>query len=107
MAETPLPAALTEAVAALWRIPRPGPDNLLSDPRFIRLRDTCDRLYPKGGPKGPLDFALYNALRALGSPSRLVRANDHLTLPAEVAAARPDAAFRRTQVSRVIRVRST
>jgi hypothetical protein len=26
MAEAPFPAALTEAVKALWRIPRPGPD---------------------------------------------------------------------------------
>jgi hypothetical protein len=101
MAETPLPTALTETVGALWRIPRPGPGNLLSDPRFIRLRDTCDSLYPKGGPKGPLDFALYNALRALGLPSSLTQANGHLTLPPEVAAARLDAAFRRTQVSRV------
>jgi hypothetical protein len=101
MPEAPLPAALTEAVAALWRIPRPGPNNLLSDPRFICLRDTCDSLYPKGGPRGPLDFALYNAMWALGLPSRVVQANDHLTLPAEVAAARLDAAFRRTQVSRV------
>jgi hypothetical protein len=71
MAETRIPAALTETVAALWRIPRPGPDNLFSDTRFIRLRDTCHNLHPNGGPKGPLDFALYNALRALGLPSSL------------------------------------
>jgi hypothetical protein len=95
------PSELMEAVAALWRIPRPGPGNLLSDPRFIRLRDTCDSLYPRGGPKGPLDLALLSALRALGLPSRLAQANDHLTLPAEVAAARLDAAFRRMQVLRV------
>jgi hypothetical protein len=35
---------LTEAVKALWRIPRPGPDNLLSDLRFISLCNTCDGL---------------------------------------------------------------
>jgi hypothetical protein len=45
MTETPLPAALTNAVAALWRIPPPGPNNLLSAPRLVHLRDTCESLY--------------------------------------------------------------
>jgi hypothetical protein len=101
MDETPLPAALTEAVAALWRIPRPGPDNLLSDPGFKRLRDTCDSLYSQSKSKNAPGFALSTALRALGLPCQLVAANEHLVLPAEIAAGQLDAAFRRTQASRV------
>jgi hypothetical protein len=96
MAETPLPDALTEAVAALWRIPRPGPDNLLSDPRFERLRDTCESLYSKARSKAALGFALANALRSLGLPCELARGNAHLALPAEVVTVRLDAAFRQT-----------
>ena len=101
MAEAPLPTTLTEAIRALWRIPRPGPDNLLSDPCFIRLRDTCEILYSKPRSKDALGIALSNALRSLGLPCGLVPANAHLALPAEVATARLDAAFRRTQASRV------
>jgi hypothetical protein len=94
LSPTSLPSELMEALAAVWRMRPPGPllDNFLSDPRFTRLRDTCYRLYPKGGPKGPFDIALYIALRALGL---------HLRLPAKVATAWLDAAFRRTHVSRV------
>jgi hypothetical protein len=101
MAETRIPLALTEAVRALWRIPPPGPNNLLSDPRFVRLRDTCHNLYPKGGPQGPLDFALSSAVRVLGLPCWLVPANARLALAPEIAAARLDAAFRTSQTSHV------
>jgi hypothetical protein len=101
MAETPLPAALTEAVGALWRIPRPGPGNLLSDQSFIRLRDVCESLYSEAKSKDALGIALSNALRALGLPCGLAAANAHLAPAAEIAAARLDAAFRRTQASRV------
>jgi hypothetical protein len=101
MTETLIPLALTEAVKALWCIPPPGPDNLLSDPRFVRLCNTCANLYPQGGPSGPLDFALLNASRALGLPCRLVPANVRLALAPETAAARLDAAFRRTQTSHI------
>jgi hypothetical protein len=96
-----VPTQLIEAVAALWHIPRPGPDNLLSHPRFIRLRDTCHSLYSKGGPERPLDLLLYNALRALGLPSLLTPTDAHLALPPEIAAARLDAAFRQTRTSHV------
>jgi hypothetical protein len=71
IAETPVPAPLTEAIKALWRIPPPGPNNLLSDLRFIRLRDTCESLYPRAKSKDALSFALSNALRALGLPAGL------------------------------------
>jgi hypothetical protein len=101
MTETLIPLALTEAVKALWCIPPPGPDNLLSDPRFVRLCNICGNLYPKDGPRGPLDFALLNALRALGLPCRVAPANIRLALAPEIAAARLDAAFRRTQTSHI------
>jgi hypothetical protein len=99
MDETPLPTALTEAVAALWRIPPPGPNNLWSAPPFVRLREVCESLYPKS--KDTVGFALANALRALGLPCALVAANEHLSLPADVAAAKLDEALLRTQGSRV------
>jgi hypothetical protein len=101
MAETTLPAALTEAVAALWRITSPGPNNLLSDPRFMRLRDICESLYSEARSKDALGIALSHALRALGLPCGLVQANAHLALPEEIATEKLDAAFRRTQASRV------
>jgi hypothetical protein len=101
MTETPLPAALTNAVAALWRIPPPGPNNLLSAPRFVHLRDTCESLYPRAKSKDALSFALSNALRALGLPSGLAPTNAHLALPAETVTELLDAAFRRTEALRV------
>jgi hypothetical protein len=61
MDETPLPTAITKAVVALWRIPPPGPNNLLSAQSFVRLRDACDSLYPTS--KDAFGFALANALR--------------------------------------------
>jgi hypothetical protein len=101
MAETPLPASLTEAIAALWRMPPPGPSNLLSAPPFVHLRDTCESLYSIIKTRGGPGFALSNALRALGLPCGLVPATANLALPPETAAERLDAAFRRTQASRV------
>jgi hypothetical protein len=101
MAGTPLPASLIEAIAALWRVPPPGPSNLLSAPRFVHLRDTCESLFSIIKTRGGPGFALSNALRALGLPCGLVPATANLALPPETAAERLDAAFRRTQASRV------
>jgi hypothetical protein len=99
-----VPTALIEAVAALWRVP-PGPNDLSADPRFVGLSNICKSLYSKSGQKDttnfPLEYALDVALRALGLPCGLVPEIAHLALPAEVAAARLDAAFRQTEVSRV------
>lgn len=39
---------LVAAVADLWRMPRPGPDNLLAAPRFIALRDLCAERFGGG-----------------------------------------------------------
>jgi hypothetical protein len=101
MAETLIPRSLKEAVRALWDIPAPGPSNLLSDPRFVSLRDICDGLYSKAKSKDALAFPVRRALRALGLPLGLVPANSDLAFTAEDAAARLDAAFRKTHVRRV------
>lgn len=46
----PASQALIEAVEALWRIPRPGPDNLLSAPLFTDLAEICNAEYGGGKP---------------------------------------------------------
>jgi hypothetical protein len=101
MAEASIPAALIECVAALWRIPAPGLNNLLTAPEFVRLRDTCASLYLRAGSKEALGFALSTALRALGLPCALAASNTHLGLSVENAAAQLDAAFRRTHATRL------
>ena len=58
---------LLDALATLWRIPRPGPDNLLSAPAFVTLSELCDRRYGRG----KATFALSSALRSLGLPCGL------------------------------------
>jgi hypothetical protein len=101
------PAELREAVEALWRVLVPGPENLLKlfeVPEFVRLRDTSVRLYPKAHSEessGVMDFALSDALQALGLPGRPPPADRHLALPAGIAAARLQAAFERTEARRV------
>lgn len=95
------PHDLTQAVAALWQLEPPGPNSLFSAPEFVRLRETCQRLYPNAGSKDALSFALSNALRTLGLPSGLAQHNIHFALPVEIAAASLDAAFRRTQSTRI------
>ena len=95
------PHDLTQAVAALWQLEPLGPNNLFSVPAFVRLREICQRLYPKAGSKDALSFALSNALRTFGLPSGLAPHNADLALPVDVAAASLDEAFRRTQSTRV------
>lgn len=103
------PAALREAVVALWRVQKvPGPENFLKlfkTPEFVRLQDTCVQFYPEAYSSDDkscwMDFALCYALHALGLPGRPPPANRHLALPAGVAAARLHAAFEQTQCRRV------
>ncbi len=90
--ETLPPAALQEAVEALWTVPRPGPRHLSSLPEFVRLRDTCASLYPNACPK---PSALRNALDALGLPCRPPPADPNLALNAGAAAAQLYAALKR------------
>lgn len=55
---------LVEAVERVWRIPHPGPANLLADPRFLELSGALTQRC--GGEK--VAFSLSNALRNLGLP---------------------------------------
>ncbi|MBU3890660.1 hypothetical protein [Methylosinus sp. KRF6] len=55
---------LVDAVEQVWRIPPPGPANLLTDPRFLTLADILAARC--GGEK--VAFSLFNALRNLGLP---------------------------------------
>ena len=88
-----------EALGTLWRIPRPGPDNLLSAPAFVALSEFCDQRY--GGGKATI--ALSNALRALGLPCALAATQSSLVLDLSSAAAALDAAYaRKTTVRRHI-----
>jgi hypothetical protein len=88
-----------EALTALWRIPRPGPNNLLSAPGFTALSELCNHRY--GG--GKVTFALGNALTSLGLPCGLPAAQSDLALDLPNAAAALDAAFaRKTTIRRHI-----
>lgn len=57
---------LLGALEAVWRIPPPGPDNLLSAPAFVTLSELIAQ---RTGSKAT--FALSNALRSLGLPCGL------------------------------------
>ncbi|MBN9515878.1 MAG: hypothetical protein KIT25_02525 [Enhydrobacter sp.] len=82
---------LLDALAALWRIPRPGPTNLLSAPAFVALSELCDRRYSRG----KATFALSSALRSLGLPCGLPLDQAGLALDLPTAAAALDAAYSR------------
>jgi hypothetical protein len=101
MTDIQTPLALAETVKSLWRIPPRSPNNLLSDPRFVKLRDTCESLYPGTKSGMALSFALSHALQALGLPCQRVLPNADIALTAEIASAKLDAAFRQTHVRRV------
>lgn len=92
----PVDRALLDAVSALWRIPAPGPDNLLQHFAFVALADLCRDRYGGGAM---LSFALYNALHALGLPCHL-RGHTEWSLDIEEAASRLDAALSRTTAIR-------
>src|SRR3981081_3071920 len=85
-----------DALATLWRIPRPGPDNLLSAPAFVTLSELCDRRYGRG----QATFALSSALRSLGLPCGLPLDQSGLALDVPTAAAALDAAYTRVMTVR-------
>ena len=91
------PDRVTRAVAELWRVPPPGPDNLFSSPEFVRLKEALQSLHPDIGK--PV-FALGTALRSLGLPSGLPKDRQHLSLPPDEAARRLDNAVRATRARR-------
>ena len=92
--------AMLSAMAELWRLSPPGPDNLLAAPAFERLRDACRDGYPNVGKKGPA-VALSTALRSLGLPCGLRADAAHLASPVEAAAMGLDMALRATHARRL------
>ncbi|MGL9623661.1 hypothetical protein QRQ56_37475 [Bradyrhizobium sp. U531] len=100
MSETGPSMAMLAAMTDLWRLPPPGPDNILAHPAFVRLREICRDGYPNAGKKGP-NFALATALRALGLPCHLQKDTADLALPVEEAAKALDAALRATRARRI------
>lgn len=90
---------LLDVLALLWRIPSPGPDNLLAAPAFVALSELLDQRY--GGGKAP--FALSNALRSLGLPCELPSNQSTLALDLSTAATTLAEAYsRRMTVRRYI-----
>ncbi len=87
---------LLDALTTLWRIPPPGPDNLLSAPAFIALSELCDRRYGRG----KATFALGSALRSLGLPCGLPRDKLGLALDVPAVATALDAAYTRSATVR-------
>lgn len=87
----PASPSMIAAVEALWRIPRPGPDNLLAAPSFVALGELCQAEYGGGKPV----FALSTALRSLGLPCHLPANNADLSLDPVSAANAIDEAYKR------------
>jgi len=83
--------SMVAAVEAVWRVPRPGPDNLLASPTFTVLSELCQAEYGGGKPV----FALSTALRSLGLPCHLPADKAGLSLDPESAANAIDEAYRR------------
>lgn len=82
---------LQAAVAAVWNIQQPGPDNLLTAPAFVALSELCNDLY--GGGKAV--FGLSSALRSLGLPCGLPAAQRDLALDLPTAAQSLQSTFTR------------
>lgn len=76
---------LVDAVAALWRLPPPGPANLFAAPEFRHLVELCAEQF---GCERMFGSAVWNAVRALGAPWRLAAAGaEKGSDPAAIAAA--------------------
>jgi len=88
--------ALIGAVEALWRIPRPGPNNLLTAPAFTAVSDICRADY--GGDKAV--FALSTAVRSLGVPCWLPAGHASLSVDPRSAADAIDHAFTQQTITR-------
>jgi hypothetical protein len=97
--ETLPPADLREAIAALWAVPPPGPENIYYAPEFVRVLEVSKTLYPEAcaGSGSVMDIALGHALDALGLPCRPPPADPRLALPAGISAAQLHAAFERSE----------
>jgi hypothetical protein len=75
-------SSMIAAIEVVWRLPRPGPENLLASPTFINLSELCQAEYGGGKPV----FALRTALRSLGLPCNLPANKAELSLDPESAA---------------------
>jgi len=93
--------AVSRAIADLWRLRPPAPNNLFAAPAFVRLQAACEAAYPGAGRGGGLTFALGNALRSLGLPCGLPTAARRWALPADQAALFLDSACRRHDALRL------
>lgn len=74
-----------DAMAELWQIRSPGPDDISRHPAFLRLLNACGQDRPDGKTFG-LRFALSSALRSLGLPCGLDGDTAHPAMPVEEAA---------------------
>jgi hypothetical protein len=83
--------SMIAAVEALWRVPRPGPDNLLAAASFVALSEVCQAEYGGGKPV----FALSTALRSLGLPCHLPANSAGLSLDPMSAANAIDETYKR------------
>lgn len=91
--------SMIAAVEALWRIQRPGPDNLLAAPSFVVLSEVCQSEYGGGKPV----WALSTALRSLGLPCHLPASKSGLSAdPVSAANAIDEACRRKTTLRRHI-----
>src|SRR3546814_9287362 len=92
----PASPLIIAAIEALWRIPWPGPDNLLASPQFVTLSELCQAEYGGGKPV----FALSVALRSLGLPCHLPAKSAAMALDPINAANAINIAYRRTTTLR-------
>lgn len=95
---SPAPPELVAAVAALWAAPSVQSE-LYAEPRFRRLRETCQRLFSEAGCAATMDFALARALSNLACPTT-APAPGLPPMPPEEAASRLAHAFVQTEVRR-------
>jgi len=87
---------LLATLEALWRIPPPGPENLLSAPAFTALSE----LIAQRTGSGKTTFALSNALRSLGLPCGLPAGHRVQALDLPTVAEMLVKAFSRSSITR-------
>lgn len=87
---------LTTALASLWRIPHPGPDNLFASPAFKAVAEAIGR----SPTTVAFSSALHNILRSLGAPFALPKEHSRLAGSPEQAAAAIRKEFSRTSTLR-------
>ena len=87
------------AMANLWKLRFPGPDDIQNHEAFLLLRDACGKGRSDTNSMG-FKFALSSALRSLGMPCGLEGENSRFAMPYEVAAARLEEALSATSTKR-------